>query len=540
MIMKKMNISLTAVLLFLSLVLVNSCSEETINLEPVGAVESGFFQSDADMDMAVKGIYQKVCFFYTYPGNQNNYVQQIFWLPSDDMMAKSPSDFAPDNFDALSSGNTPLSLFFNFAYQLIARVDVVLEKIEANGEAIYTKNPTLKDKHRGEALFLRSYTYFLLWNVFGTAPLVNERITDIKDMYPQSSKGTELLDQAITDLATAVTLLPTSWDAGNKGRVTKNSAYGLRAKCLVFRGNVAKNNADFTAAIADMNAITGVSLASNYGFNFDAGNENNQESLFEYQATQPTGNVNPFVGASGGNDAFAVIGEIGAWWGPLANKWNWIGNANVYATSLLQNAYEQSGSVWDPRRAFVCNSLANTNNILKYVQSTATYNTTPWVTPASNGLNGGCSVNNPRILRYADILLLKAEALVRSGGSLTEAIGLINQIRDRARKSTYIASVAPAPLPAAAVVPADRSTAETDRAVVLNWIFDERRLELACEEGHRWFDLRRRHIAGEIDLKTWNFGHNKVGGGFQDKHIYFPLPAGEVTNNPNMKQNQGY
>ena len=72
MIMKKMNISLTAVLLFLSLVLVNSCSEETINLEPVGAVESGFFQTDADMDMAVKGIYQKVCFFYTYPGNQNN------------------------------------------------------------------------------------------------------------------------------------------------------------------------------------------------------------------------------------------------------------------------------------------------------------------------------------------------------------------------------------------------------------------------------------------------------------------------------------
>jgi hypothetical protein len=467
-------------------------------------------------------------------------VQQIFWLPGDDMMAKSPSDFAADNFDALSSGNTPLSLFFNFAYQLIARANVVLEKIEANGEAIYSKNPTLKDKHRGEALFLRSYTYFLLWNVFGTAPIVNERITDLNDMFPPSSKATELLDQAITDLATAVTLLPTSWDAGNKGRVTKNSAYGLRAKCLVFRGTVVKNNADFTAAIADINAITGVSLAPNYGFNFDASNENNQESLFEYQATQPTGNVNPFVGAAGGNDAFAVIGEIGAWWGPLANKWNWIGNANVYATSLLQNAYEQSGSVWDPRRAFVCNSLANTNNILKYVQSTAAYNTTPWVTPASNGLNGGCSVNNPRIIRYADVLLLKAEALVRSGGSLTDAIGIINQIRDRARKSTYIASVAPSPVPAAAVVPADRSTAETDRAVVLNWIFDERRLELACEEGHRWFDLRRRHIAGEIDLKTWNFGHNKVGGGFQDKHIYFPLPGGEVTNNSNMKQNPGY
>lgn len=538
--MKKMNISLTAVLLFLSLVLVNSCNEDTINLEPVGAVESGFFQTDADIDMAVKGIYQKICFYYTYPGNQNNYVQQIFWLPSDDMMAKSPSDFATDNFDALSSSNYPLSLFFNYAYQLIARANVVLEKIEANGEAIYIKNPTMKDKNKGEALFLRAYTYFLLWNVFGTAPIVNERITDINNMFPVGTKGNELLDQAITDLANAVALLPANWDAANKGRVTKNSAYGLRAKCLVFRGSVAKSNADFTVALADINAITGVSLAPNYGYNFDVANENNQESLFEYQATQPTGNVNPFVGASGGNDAFAVIGEIGAWLGPLANKWNWIGNANVYATSLLQNAYEQAGGVWDPRRSFVCTSTINNNNIMKYVMSTAAYNTNPWVTPASNGLNGGCSVNNPRILRYADILLLKAEALVRSGGSLTEAIGLINQIRDRARKSNYISSVAPSPLPTPAVVPADRSIAETDRNTVLNWIFEERRLELACEEGHRWFDLRRRHIAGEIDLKTWNFGHNKVGAGFQDKHIYFPLPGGEVTSNPNMTQNQGY
>jgi len=538
--MKKMkNIWITA---FVCAMLVStySCNEDTINLEPVGAVESGFFKNDADVDMAVKGIYQKISFFYTYPGNQNNYVQQLFWLPGDDMMAKSPSDFASDNFDGLTSSNTPVNLFFNFAYQLISRANVVLEKIEEGGDAVYTKNPTLKDKHKGEALFLRSYTYFLLWNVFGTAPIVNERITVIDDMFPPNSQGNALLDQAITDLATAVTLLPASWDAANKGRVTKNSAYGLRAKCLVFRGTVAKNNADFTAALSDINAITGISLVPNYGYNFDVNNENNQESVFEYQASQPSGNVNPFVAGAGGNDAFAVIGDIGAWWGPFANKWNWIGNANVYATALLQNAYEQAGGVWDPRRAFVCNSNVNNNNILKYVQSTASYNTNPWVRPAGNGLNGGTSINNPRILRYADILLLKAEAIVRSGGSLGDAIAIINQIRDRARKSTFIASTAPTPLPAAAAVPADRSVAETDRAVVLSWIFDERRLELACEEGHRWFDLRRRHLAGEIDLKTWNFGHTKIGNGFQDKHLYFPLPAGEVTNNPNLDQNPGY
>jgi len=536
----KKSLILKSIYLCMFALFVSACSKETINLEPVGAVESAFFKTESEIDMALKGIYQKVCFFYTYPGNQNNHIQQLFWLPGDDMKAKNSSDFATDNFDALNSANAPLSLFYNFAYQLIARANTVLEKIEADGDAIYVKTPTLKDKHTGEALFLRSYTYFLLWNVFGTAPIVNQRITDLNDMYPPNSTGTQLLDQAIEDLAVAATLLPTSWDAANKGRVTKNSAYGLRAKCLVFRGTVSNSTIDFTSAIADINSISGVSLAANYGYNFDVANENNVESLFEYQASQPTGNVNPFVAGSGGNDAFAVIGDIGVWWGPFANKWNWIGNANVYATDLLQNAFEKSGVVWDPRRSFVCNNNVNNNNILKYVQTSASYNTNPWVTPNNNGLNGGTSVNNPRILRYADILLLKAEAIVRSGGSLSEAVGIINQIRDRARKSTFIASVAPTPLPAAASVPVDRNTTESDANTVLEWIFTERRLELACEEGHRWFDLRRRHLAGEIDLKTWNFGHTQIGSGFQDKHIYFPLPAGEVTNNTNLIQNPGY
>lgn len=519
--------------------LISSCSEDTINLEPVGAVESGFFKTENDMDMAVKGIYQKLCFFYTYPGNQNNFVQQIFWLPSDDMMSKSPSSFPADNFDGISSGYYPIDLFYTFSYQLIARANVVLEKIESGGDAIYTKDPSLKDKHKGEALFLRSYTYFLLWNIFGTAPIVNNRITDIQDMYPPNSQGTDLLNQAIDDLATAATLLPSSWDAANKGRVTKNSAYGLRAKCLVFRGTVNSSNADFTAAVTDINSITGVSLAPNYGFNFDVNNENNVESLFEYQASQPSGNANPFVAGAGGNDAFAVIGDIGVWYGPFVNLYNWIGNANVYATGLLQNLYEKSEEVWDPRRSFVCNNNVNNNNIIKYTQRNASYNTNPWIRGYS-GSGGGTSINNPRILRYADVLLLKAEAIVRSGGSLSEAIEIINQIRDRARKSTYIASVPPSPLPPEAVVPADRDINETDRNTVLEWVFTERRMELACEEGHRWFDLRRRHMAGEIDLKTWDFGHTQVGGGFQDKHIYFPLPAGEVTNNPNLNQNPGY
>jgi len=142
------------------------------------------------------------------------------------------------------------------------------------------------------------------------------------------------------------------------------------------------------------------------------------------------------------------------------------------------------------------------------------------------------SKNNPRILRYADVLLLKAEATVRTGGNLKDAITIINQIRDRARKSVVSGP--------ASATPVDRNVNETNSTIVLNWVFQERRLELACEEGHRWYDLRRRHIAGEMDLKTWNFNSKRIDFAFKDYNVNFPLPEIETIDNKNLKQNTGY
>jgi hypothetical protein len=134
-------------------------------------------------------------------------------------------------------------------------------------------------------------------------------------------------------------------------------------------------------------------------------------------------------------------------------------------------------------------------------------------------------------LRYADVLLLKAEAIVRSGGDLNEAIGLVNQIRQRARLSTEDG--------VEAAVPADHG-AQTDAATVLDLIFQERRLELACEEGHRWYDLRRRHLAGEISLTNWDFSSVRNDFAFQAFNINMPLPENEVLQNPNLNPNEGY
>ena len=97
-------------------------------------------------------------------------------------------------------------------------------------------------------------------------------------------------------------------------------------------------------------------------------------------------------------------------------------------------------------------------------------------------------MNNYRILRFADVLLLKAEAVLQSGGSTSDAIGYINQVRTRARLFRP-----------AGVEPANFSTAETDKTKIMQWIMDERFRELAGE-GQRWFDLRRWHMQGIISL----------------------------------------
>ena len=277
-----------------------------------------------------------------------------------------------------------------------------------------------------------------------------------------------------------------------------------------------KTTEDFTAAISDFNAIQGIGLTPKYSQNFDVNFENNQESLFEYQANSSPSDVNPFLD----NDNFAVIGEIGAYYGYFSQKPSWIGNSYYTATASIKNAYEEG----DFRRTYNMDLTPSVNlNVKKYIRNTAY--ATGW-----GGQDYELSVNNPRILRYADVLLLKAEAIVRSNGNLSEAIGLINQIRERARNSGDEYSD----------VPADRNVNETERQKVLEWIFEERRLELAFEEGHRWWDLRRRHIAGEIDLKNLDFYSLDPNFRFEDYNVNFPLPEQEVVENPNMSQNEGY
>lgn len=500
------------ILLIIITISITACDESTINLDPVGDTEAGYFTNESQMDAAVLGIYQKMSFLYTF--KSQGWLTGIWLLPDDDLTTRGGEPY--ETFVNLNGSDGRIREFYKQSYQLIARANTVLQKIEENGSSVYPLKPELMNYHKGEALFLKSWMNFMLWNVFGTAPVVPERIIDFESAYPPSSTGTELLDVAITDLVSAIELLPDSWTDEQKGRVTKNSARALAGKILVFRGTVNNTGADFTQAISLFNSISGASLMPGYGDNFDALNENNAESLFEYQSSENV-DPNPYTD----NDLYSVIGDLSAYYGYYVNMPDWLGS-DVYTASESFKAAIESG---DPRIEYIVDPTPDLMTNVKKYNRDGIYNSN-W------SQSWGCNRNNVRILRFSDVLLLKAEAIARSNGDLSEAIGLINQVRERARFSTLDGIESP--------VPADRNTAETSTETVIDWIFQERRIELCFEEGCRWFDLRRRHLAGEINLATWNFSSLKPNFAFSVNNLYFPIPENEVVLNPNLHQNEGY
>ncbi|MFN4144178.1 MAG: RagB/SusD family nutrient uptake outer membrane protein [Runella sp.] len=501
--MKKQSFKILMAL-FITAAFYTSCDEKRIDLQPLSPTEASFFTEENDFTRAIIGVYAKINDYYWF--NNNNPIHGFWQLPGDDITTSGTVPF--EIFGTLQPANGDLNTFYRVTYQLINRANTAIQKLDEEKGII--KTPNLKNNLRGEALFLRGWANFLLWNYFGTSPLMTERVQTSDRTTPPNSKDTELLDQAIKDFTEAATLLPTSWPTSDRGRVTQSSANGMLGKALVFRGSAKKNNADFTAAIAAFNKITDRRLMANFRDNFDVKVENNAESLFEFQASQPD-----FDNVWLSNDFEARgVGSTSAYWGYYENHWSLFGKARFEATQKLVNAFEPN----DPRRDITLNAANRTFN--KY-----------WNTGDQKSQSGVASVNNPRILRYADVLLLRAEAVLESGGSTAEAIGLINQVRTRARE-----------MRAGGTVPANYPTTETDRARIFNWIANERFLELAGEEGARWLDLRRWHLAGKINLGSgfnWSSLRNDVTFDV-NKHLLYPIPLSEIDLNPNVKQNPGY
>lgn len=501
------TIIISASILFLIIIGVTanySCNKSNLDLLPHGPTEESYFTQESDFTKAVLGVYAKMDDLFWYNGCQTCSTMPIFILPGDDITTSADDEF--EIFGPIQPSSGRVDYFYKTWYQIIERANVVIQKVNEVQDGVY-QTPNLKNYHKGEALFLRGYAFFNLWNYFGTSPLDTARVTSSDQFTPPGTTGTQLLDQAISDFTEAANLLPASWDAANRGRVTQNSAYGMLGKALVFRASATSGNAaDYTSAVAAFNKISGVTLVPNFADNFAADAENNSESLFEYQASQAFGGDNVWLP----NDFDNAIGNLSVFWGYYDNNFALFGYPTFIATTKLLNAFNPA----DPRRD---ETLDPANRSIK-----------KYVSRDKLDQPGVGSVNNPRLLRYADVLLLKAEAIIQSGGSAADAINLINEVRTRAR------NISGGP------EPANYSTAVTDKTTIMNWIINERFLELAGE-GQRWIDLRRWQMQGIINLDNAFFSSNTSSMSFQlPKHLLLPIPNSETDVNPNVTQNAGY
>jgi len=511
----------------ISLLIINvSCDPTRVDTAFAGQTEATYFANVIQFRSNLVTVYAKLNNYYFYNiGWSANWVQGSWLLPGDDLTETNGARTEVELFDgSLNPSNARIESVFTTSYELIARANVTIDKVNTVDYSTFDGKDEIPQM-KGEALFLRGYAYFTLFNVFGNVPIVTQRIiTQDATNTPKSDK-LEVLNQVITDVTEALALLPESWPDNYKGRVTKNAARGLLAKALVFRADYNKTPADYTAALAVFNSIS-ASLTANYTDNFSATKENNAESLFEIQASsQNTDNVflyndGPWRGVENMSIYRGFMSKNGD------GATSWAATKFIITKKLLNNF----GT--DPRISFFLEADDGFQGLLfqKYTKSGLELPTVPFAS----------SANNERVIRYADLKLLAAEALLKTG-SIGEAIKQVNDIRTRARSWALSAGIGNGS------IPANYSTTETNTTTIMQWIMNERFVEQAGE-GQRWWDLKRWHASGDVNLSGWTgadqYFSTHLSSPCQfdvNKHLLFPIPQSEIDRNTAIKENNpGY
>lgn len=424
--------------------------------------------------------------------------------PTDGPTSKEMDDFTLIPTNGLVDG------LWKGYYNLIAKANIVLDKVEKDQDPGTPEDS--KIYAQAEARFLRGYAYFMLVRFFGKVPLVDKVYDDASQQsnIPQSDVTT-LYTFIENDLIFAGANLPPDWDPTKfPGRATSGAANGILAKVYLTQQ---KWGLAMSAAKRVIDSKK-YDLKTEYKNIFGEEGENSSESVFEIQATASLTEKR-----NNGSQFASIQGVRGA------GDWNLGWGFNV-PSAQLNAAYEAN----DPRKArtflavgqpSVYNEVFTTANLT--ANAPTVYNHKVHSNPARRRalLDNFSYWMNIRILRYADVVLMYAEAANELGGTdnTTEALSALNSVRARARIG------APA-----GTLPDITTINQSD---LRDAIRHERRIELAMEHD-RFFDLVRWGIAGQV---LQNAGKNFVTG----THELLPIPSNQIQISKNvLKQNPGY
>ncbi|TDO05416.1 RagB/SusD family nutrient uptake outer membrane protein [Sunxiuqinia elliptica] len=462
-------------LLFVFVLVLVSCKDFLV-LEPENQIsENVFYKTEADFETAMIGMYGEL---QTLHDISNLFLTEV---TTDNMritnqLSNPPADRVEIDEVNLTSTNGFVNTIWGSCYKTIARSNNILSRID---DADFDESK--KSQFKGESLFLRAYTYFYLVRLFGDVPIVKVAFRspgEVADYDMGRKPVSEVYKLILDDLQESAGLL----NAGtglSKSRASLGAVKTLQGKVYLTQKEYALA-ATVLLEVQQMNLYT---LSTDYGQLFSVGNDELPESIFEIKYL--TGNVGE------GNS--------------LTTNFSY-GHTIVPTLDMIQ-AYE----VDDLRKdASLADSLlAADGNYATYEEK---YIRKFYDPTAELQFDGGINVLP---LRYADVLLMYAEALNETGKT-TEAHDFLNMVRDRAGLGSL------------------SGLSKPEFALALE---RERRVEFLAE-GHRWFDLVRTGRAQEI-INNYYISQG-LSFRVEDYELLMPIPQSERDIDPDLSQNTGY
>jgi hypothetical protein len=455
--------------------------------ESISTKDIELFNNDAGAATFVTAIYSK---FLNWDMSSFGWIGLASITSDDADKGSSPGDTGSDKdvLDALTynSSNPSAESTFNANYDGINRCNQALDILPKLDKA----DANLRTRLMGEAKFLRAFMYFTLVKCYGGVPIVDHLPNPVSDddqkMLLTRKTAAEVYAFIESDLADAIAALPNkaAYAADEKARASKGAAYALLAKVNLYQKNWQK-------VVDNCNLVTGYSISADYAKMFQLEGENDAESIFEINGV---GSV-PAKGIEGYSASQGARG---------AGGWGW--GFNTPSQSLL-NAYE-AGDVRKNATIIFRGTTLYDGRVVPNTVENPMYNFKAYSSQYTDGWETDANI---KYLRYAEVLLMKAEAL-NELGQTQQAIPLLNQIRNRAGLGV---------------------TTAVSQVDVRTAIWKERRVELAFEFD-RFFDLVRTgqaKTAFAIDGKTFTEGKNEL----------FPIPDSFIRQSKGMSsQNLGY
>lgn len=472
--------------------LFNSCSNDFIEGSSTANISEldglNIFNNDEGAKSFVTAIYS----------NSLNWNASSFaWngltsITSDDAdKGSDPGDSGSDKdkCDALTLDATSLSVqdVFEANYQGISKANIALLYLPQLDKA----SAAIKTRLTAEAKFLRALMYFNLVRCYGGVPIVDRvpvpSSQEDTDMTLTRRTKEEVYAFIQTDLLAAIDGLPekSGYAISDLGRASKGAASALLAKVYLYQKN-------WQGVKEQCALITGYNLVPNYATIWREAGEDSVESIFE-------------IRGYGGNPSQGIEGYMVSQGARGTSGWGWGFNT---PTTSLANSYE-AGDVRRNATIVFAGETMWDGRIVSLLVANPMYNEKAYVSNTLEAFNGDWeTTKNIRVLRFAEVLLMQAEAANESGSG--DVTGPLNRVRNRAGLA---------------------NTTATGQVALRTAIRNERRHELAFEHD-RWFDLVR---SGQAQTAMTANGKTFVVG----KHELFPLPqrfinqaAGKSAQNP--------